>query len=332
MKRLFFLIVLVMLASWILVSHRAGVLRRTGQPRYGHKQLYVREDTGESARWRAFESRRQTQRALDDARQALAEARDEVHHALAEVHKDMRMAFDEVRVALVSDDGAHHRPRPDPAAKVTASEAVDGIPVPIVPGTRVSEATVTPPVHPQPTVRVNAPAPPVPPAPPVHVSAAVPAVVSSSGPQTVTGRLSATNDRAMADARHHLRDRIARWLDPEVPRSWSPPNPLIDAMIVGQPSIKQIHKDYGDLFEATLTVDASPVRRNALIEVYKRQLVAQRMTSLGGALAFVLICLAAVSGYVRADEATKGYYTNRLRLLSAAGVGAAGVIIYHMVV
>ena len=103
-------------------------------------------------------------------------------------------------------------------------------------------------------------------------------------------------------------------------------------MILGEPSIKQIQKDYGELFEATLTVDASPARRNALIEVYNRQLVEQRMASLGGALAFVLICLAAISGYVRADEATKGYYTNRLRLLSAAGVGAAGVIIYHMVV
>ena len=54
-------------------------------------------------------------------------------------------------------------------------------------------------------------------------------------------------------------------------------------------------------------------------------------STLGGALAFVLICLAAVSGYIRADEATKGYYTNRLRMLAAAGVGAAGVVIYRMV-
>ncbi len=53
--------------------------------------------------------------------------------------------------------------------------------------------------------------------------------------------------------------------------------------------------------------------------------------TLGGSLGFVLICLAAISGYIRADEATKGYYTNRLRLLAAAGVGAAGVIVYRMV-
>ena len=64
--------------------------------------------------------------------------------------------------------------------------------------------------------------------------------------------------------------------------------------------------------------------------MYNRELVQQRLSRSGGSLGFVLICLAAISGYIRADEATKGYYTNRLRMLAAAGVGAAGVIIYQM--
>ena len=55
------------------------------------------------------------------------------------------------------------------------------------------------------------------------------------------------------------------------------------------------------------------------------------MLTLAGLLVFVLICLAAVSGYIRTDEATKGYYTNRLRMLAAAGVGAAGAAIYQMI-
>jgi hypothetical protein len=58
--------------------------------------------------------------------------------------------------------------------------------------------------------------------------------------------------------------------------------------------------------------------------------VARRLGLLGGGLGFVLACLATVSGYIRADEATKGYYTNWLRLASATGVGAAGVLIYQM--
>ena len=330
MKRVFFLIVLVMVASWILLSRRTDRLRPVGQPRYGHKQLYVRDNSGDAARRHALEGRQQARRALEEAREALAEARDEVRQALDVARNDVRAAFDEVKVALVNDDHTQDGARPNPVPKkVEASEEVDGLPVPIVPGTRVIEAEAKPPLHPQPAVRVHAPAPPAPPAPAV---AAPPAADSPSVEQTVTGQLSATVERAVADARHQLSDRITHWLDPEVPGSWSPPVRLVDAMIMGEPSIKQIQKDYGELFEATLTVDTSSARRNALIEVYNRQLVEQRMASLGGALAFVLICLAAVSGYVRADEATKGYYTNRLRLLSAAGVGAAGVIIYHMVV
>jgi hypothetical protein len=124
---------------------------------------------------------------------------------------------------------------------------------------------------------------------------------------------------------------LATWLQPEVPRTWTPPARMLDAMIVEEPRIEKFEKDYGEVFEATLAVDASPRRRTALIETYNRQLVERRMASLGAALAFILTCLAGVSGYIRADEATKGYYTNRLRMLTAAGVGASGVIIYHMV-
>jgi hypothetical protein len=147
----------------------------------------------------------------------------------------------------------------------------------------------------------------------------------------VKGRLSATKERAVADARRQLRDDVASWLDPEVPRSWVPSVRMLDAMIVQGPELKTVQKSYGELFEATLTVDASAQRRTTLVEVYNRQLVERRLATLGATLVFILICLAAVSGYIRADEATKGYYTNRLRMLAAAGVGASGVIIYHMI-
>ena len=121
----------------------------------------------------------------------------------------------------------------------------------------------------------------------------------------------------MADARRQLREDVANWLDPEVPRSWAPPVRMLDAMILNDPQLKPVEKPYGELFAATLTADASSDRRAALIEVYNRQLVERRLATLGATLAFILICLAAVSGYIRADEATKGYYTNRLRMLAA---------------
>ena len=80
-----------------------------------------------------------------------------------------------------------------------------------------------------------------------------------------------------------------------------------------------------------LKLDTTPERRAQLVKLYNHELVGRRLINLGGSLAFILMCLAAVSGYIRADEATKGYYTNRLRMLAAAGVGAGGVLIYQMV-
>jgi hypothetical protein len=284
-----------MLVSWIMVSHRSG-------------------------RRHAIENRKQTRRALIEARQALAEAREEVRHALGEARDEVRQAFDEVRVSLASDEQPSRRPRPVPTAKEVATEEAEGLPVAIVPGTRVTEAEVRPPAPPRPVKAVR------PPVPPIRATAKS----TASATRTVVGQLSATEERAKADARRKLRNEVVSWLDPSVPRSWTPPERLLDSM-VRETRIKPVHKDYGTLYEATLSVDASSQRRAELIDLYNRQLVERRMATLGGTLAFILICLAALSGYIRADEATKGYYTNRLRMLTAAGVGAAGVILYHMV-
>ena len=89
---------------------------------------------------------------------------------------------------------------------------------------------------------------------------------------------------------------------------------------------------YGTVYLCGLRADFSAERQRAFYGTYESQLVGRRLGLLGGALAFLLACLAGVAGYIRADEATRGYYTNRLRLLAAAGVGASGVAIYKMLV
>ena len=50
-------------------------------------------------------------------------------------------------------------------------------------------------------------------------------------------------------------------------------------------------KDYGTLYEATLRADFSPERRDKIVRVYERELVARRLALLGGVLGFVLVCL-----------------------------------------
>ena len=186
----------------------------------------------------AVEPREKTRRALAEARQALSEARDEVRQALDEARDEVHHAFDEVRVAFVSDD-IPAPPVLGRPAHSAATEDADEIPVPIVPGTRVTNAEATAPAQ-------------------RTAESAVAAVGSpSSQRRTVTGRLSATKERAVADARSKLRSDLTNWLDPDVPRTWTPPARTFDAMVVGEPEIKKIEKDYGELFEATLTVDTS---------------------------------------------------------------------------
>jgi len=152
---------------------------------------------------------------------------------------------------------------------------------------------------------------------------------SSPDTRLITGQLSATGERAVADARVQLRQKLAEWLAPEVPTSWRVPEPMVDRMI-RKTQIKLVEKDYGTLYEATLHVRFTPEVRAEIVEVYQRELVSRRLTVLAGVIAFILACLAALSGYIRADEATKGYYTHWLRAVASAGVGASGVLIYQM--
>jgi hypothetical protein len=144
---------------------------------------------------------------------------------------------------------------------------------------------------------------------------------------SVTGLLSATKERAENDAYRQLDARLHE-LVPDVPRGWTIPDHLKRGM-VRSVSIKDVQRDYGTVYEATLTVDASPRKQAELVQTYRREETWKRLLVLGGLLVFVLFCLAALSGYIKVDEATKGYYTNRLRLATAAAVGAAGVILYE---
>jgi hypothetical protein len=159
-----------------------------------------------------------------------------------------------------------------------------------------------------------------------------PAVSNESEPNTISSDRSASEERAVAEARQKLRAGVAKWLLPDVPNNWTPPERLVEALVLAT-DIEPIGKEYGEngfVYEANLSVDFSPTKRAAFVELYTREVVKERVVTLGGGLAFALICLGVLSSYIRADEATRGYYTNRLRMLAAAGVGAAGVIIYNM--
>ena len=158
------------------------------------------------------------------------------------------------------------------------------------------------------------------------------------------GRRSYSEARALGDARAQLERAVAAWLAPEVPDDWQPPSALIDPLIVGR-AVDTVAVDPAGwglsaaadapipdrLFVAALRLDASPSARDSLVDAHRREVGARRLIVLGGLGGFLLSCLAILAAYIRADEATRGYYTTRLRLLAAATAGAAGVAIYRYV-
>jgi hypothetical protein len=331
MKRFFITLFLVLLVVWALrASHHPRHVPPSPPPMRWHGPPHPHH--GPAGREFA-EAQREAQRALAEAGRAVHEASHEVRKAFGEARKEIRHAFrevsEEVRQAYHEALAANDGPRPPvppapPVPPVSAREEVDGIPVPIVPGTRVTRAEAQPPVPAAPARLVSRAPKAGAPAAPVQVA------------EALEGQISATQQRATDDARRALQRKVVEWLNPEVPASWTPPAAMVQAMIletqvrpVVSPTLNE--KDYGPLYVAEVRADFSPRRRADLVEAYTRELVQHRLVNLGGALTFVLICLGVISGYIRADEATKGYYTNRLRLLAAAGVGAAGVILYNMV-
>jgi hypothetical protein len=173
-----------------------------------------------------------------------------------------------------------------------------------------------------------------------------------SGSRVIVGRVSASEERARQDLRQGVERAVADWLAADVVTSWKVPANVLVAMIQGSytqkvtrnltapeiepsksetpspPSMEGLYT----LYRAGQKLDFSPTRKARIIAMYRHDLATQRMQRLGGGLALALVSLAVLSGYIRADEATKGYYTNRLRFVAAAGLGAAGVVAYRFLV
>ncbi len=321
MKRLILLIFVVMLAYWILARHSSTLAPPAGTVHRNSRHLVHGHDT----------TRHFVMQPGQGVKQSINDVGHAVHQAVGEASEKVKSKFDEFCDVCLGDDD-------DPTVTVIRSHAqpsvleredAEGIPVPIVPGTRVTEAQPVPPAPPRKAVKVRRAAPR--PDPKVVVKIATPEIATPEIPG-LAGPISATPERADAAARKQLREEIVAWLDPEVPSTWSLPERELDELVFLTNRETVTRKDdLGPMYITHLTLDTTPARRERLVKLYNREVVGRRLVKLGGGLGFILMCLAAVSGYIRADEASRGYYTNRLRLLAAAGIGAGGVLIYQMI-
>lgn len=172
----------------------------------------------------------------------------------------------------------------------------------------------------------------------------------ASNSRVLVGRLSASEDRARLDLQKLVEREVSDWLAADVPPSWKVPAGLLESMVDGSytqevarnlipaapeseatsaPEIPGLDGLF-TLYRAGQKLDFSAARRAVIVAEYRRELATRRMQRLGGGLILALVGLAVLSGYIRADEATKGYYTNALRLAALAGLGASGFAAYRV--
>lgn len=157
----------------------------------------------------------------------------------------------------------------------------------------------------------------------------------------VKGRRSYSEERAHGDARLRVEDAVDQWLAPDAPADWQAPPQLVESLIAERHvqalpvDAEALGLDEGlpapeVLYVAGYRLDLSPARRADLMAAYHREIGDRNMTLAGGGLGLVVAVLAIVVGYIRADEATRGYYTTRLRLIAGAAAGAAAVAAYRL--
>ncbi len=150
--------------------------------------------------------------------------------------------------------------------------------------------------------------------------------------QLLTSGKRSSEDRALADLQKRLEALVGDWLgDAGVPADWQPPATLVQALLRGRPEVELVERrDYADLYQAQVAVSLDPAPRARLVQAYRQEVAARRFSQLGAGLVFVLASLGLVAGYIHTDEATRGYYTNRLRVGVLAALGAGGAILYRV--
>jgi hypothetical protein len=150
--------------------------------------------------------------------------------------------------------------------------------------------------------------------------------------EQIQGQAMATPERASASAWQaldkRLHERLSRY---GVGDGWTPPREAVRNLVTPG-AVTQIDKDYGTLYVQELTLDTTDARLRQIARLHDREIGRQHLFQAGGIVAFVLVCLATLVGYIRADEATKGYRTRSLRIVSLVAVSAAAAGLYHLLV
>jgi hypothetical protein len=136
-----------------------------------------------------------------------------------------------------------------------------------------------------------------------------------------------TDDRAKERVQEKAWEKVCSYLaNQDPPVHWRPDVRWVnDNLVKGRSPAKQVEMDdLGKAYERQVQVEVDEKKYEKMIEQDRQELMRQRQLMLARILAGVVALLVAVVGYLRLDEATKGYYTLWLRLGALTLVGGVG--------
>jgi hypothetical protein len=132
-----------------------------------------------------------------------------------------------------------------------------------------------------------------------------------------------TDPETREEALNKARDKVADWLLRKYPRTWSDaPRTEKDlannkfVKLLGEPEAEQFPLA-GNMKRVQLRVEIRPEQRADLLGKVRDEFKEQRQYLTGKVLIGLVALFAVVAGYLRLEEAMRGYYTRMLRL--AAG-------------
>ena len=196
-----------MLVYWVWARERSALMRPAGPPGHRSGPHYVQDR----------EAKRQLAKAGREVQRALRDAEHEIRHAVDKTHDEVHRAIDEVRGALLANDDDENDTKPPvPQPSAVEREDAEGLPVAIVPGTRVTEAQAVPPVPPRPAIKTRVVGARPRPQPAALVTEAETTV-------TLDGQISATPERVSSKPASTFGTTSPTGSTPEVPRSWAIP-------------------------------------------------------------------------------------------------------------
>jgi hypothetical protein len=134
-------------------------------------------------------------------------------------------------------------------------------------------------------------------------------------------------DSALKQAQAELTNQLRRQ---RPPNDWEPTEEFVRKLVRGQPEISRKElPDIGTMYQAAIRLEVSKKDNAEMARFGRHGRTERRQLRLAAVLGGLVALLAAIAGYIRLDERSKGFYNAWLKLAAVGVVVAVITILWH---